>query len=188
MYTVQIQTQIQIQIQIHWWLILPTLSSSPFSFDKYFHPLHPGVNSFLESLSCTSIFLFLNLARQSCNLLQAHPCKPVTIFGQLHPGAPKPPPELPGWAPPGPLGLQGILRCLLPRYLDGYRRHMGITCRLRFFSSINACFRSQDENWQNLILEASLLNVTQDSCLLKNTQCNDPISNWWHVILLHAPL
>ena len=31
----------------------------------------------------------------------------VTIFGQLHPGTPKPPLELPGWAPPRPPGVAG---------------------------------------------------------------------------------
>ena len=133
------------------WLIPPTPLSPPF----------PGTNIFTLSalrlihswnhLSCTFLFLFVDLAGQS-NLLQALPRKPVTIFGQLHPGTPKPPLELPGWAPPGPLGLQGILRWILPRYLDGYRGHMGLTCLCHFSFSV-----FQISRWK---LEASLLNVT----------------------------
>ena len=64
--------------------------SLPLSWDKYFHPLHPGVNSFPESLSSTFLFILVNLVGRSKQSV-ASKRKPVTIFGQLHPGTPEPP-------------------------------------------------------------------------------------------------
>ena len=49
---------------------------------------------------------------------------------------------------------------------------MGLTCHWGFSSSINVCFRSQDENWQNQILEASLLNVTPYDLERVGAVCN----------------
>ena len=69
------------------------------------------------------------------------PRKPVTIFGQVYPGSPWNPLQFPGRAPLDLLGLWwgvvgwngwGILWCLLPCYLDNYRRR-SLVC---VFSSV----------------------------------------------------
>ena len=96
--------------------------SLPLSWDKYFQPLHPGVNSFPESPSRTFLFIFVNFAASS-NLLQASANLWQYLDNYIQ--APLSPPELAGWAPPGPLGLQGILRCLLPPYL-AHGTHMSV--------------------------------------------------------------
>ena len=96
--------------------------SLPLSWDKYFQPLRPGVNSFPESLSRTFLFIFVNLAASS-NLLQASANLWQYLDNYIQ--APLSPLELVGWAPPGPLGLQGILRCLLPPYL-AHGTHMSV--------------------------------------------------------------
>ena len=72
------------------------------------------------------------------------PRKPVTIFGQVYPGSPWNPLQFPGRAPLDLLGLWwgglggmcwggwGIPWCLLPCYLDNYRRR-SLVC---VFSSV----------------------------------------------------
>ena len=127
-----------------------------FQIFNYFHPAYtPPSSKFIPAINdrYVSPILFVDFKTPQSNLLQTQPPQTCDNIWTTRPSqAPQEAPRRCQGAPQAPW-WGGGLSCGAPSpiiWTAAADRRMPLTCLCRFYSSINVCFRFQDQNGQKI--------------------------------------